>query len=173
MDPSHRFAAGRAAVGTIRLPLWPLFLCGIGLPTHTFASEPIPASGSMVLPATVVERDLYESFIGSPALSIDTLGIYHFGRDTAGLRSMVNLGLGPISLALGVMVADGTDFNVSIDAFSYQSNGWECALGYGLEDGPYLHVGAPLIEGLRARVFTSMNLGGNPIIGLGLEAAPW
>jgi hypothetical protein len=136
-------------------------------------AEPIPASGAMSLPITPVERDTYTSFMGSPAISVEALGIYHFGAEAAGVRPMVNLALGPLSIGVGVLIADEVSFDAALDVFSYQSSGWRFAIGVGIETGGIISLGVPLIEGLRLRALTSLNFSGDPIVGLGVEAAPW
>ena len=126
--------------------------------------------------ARTADRRPWRSFMSSPGLAVEAMGMLRGGwgkyDGLAYLRAMANLRLGPLALGVGAIVGSETRFNVHLDVFSYQSAGWQLALGAGLADGGTLRFAFPIVDGLRGRVMTSFGpLGFSG--GLGLEVEPW
>jgi len=150
----------------------------------TWAESPRPAAGDSTangfeLPrvSRSAEDTPYRSFSGSPGLSLEAVGLVRTGSegglaDPFYVRTMGIFRLGPVLLSLGAVIGDEVLFNVHLDVFSYQSNGWDFSIGAGWVDGGTLRFGVPIIEGLRARAMIS----GGPLGfsgGLGVEVEPW
>ena len=156
----------------------------IGPAAH--AEEPLrvatttTAGTSLRLPALshTAESRPWRSFMSSPGLSVEALGMFRGGWgdksfDGVGyLRAMANMRLGPLALGVGAIVGAETRFNVHLEVFSYQSAGWELGIGAGLFDGGTIRFAFPIIDGLRGRVMTSFG-GAGFSGGLGLEVEPW
>jgi hypothetical protein len=148
----------------------------VGSVGRASAGDPIvPAHGAMPLPSVSLSAEdrPYESFMGSPGVSIEAVALYGFGDELLRLRPTAIVRFGPLVVGLGVVISDGeVAFNAHLEAFSFQSHGWEIALGAGLEDGGTLRFGIPIVSGLRVRVMTAID-GSGFVAGLGLETAPW
>lgn len=159
------------------------FTAGLATPAHaegppkrTLPAEPGPGAdrkGGLELPELSLSgnEERYTSFGGSPALSIEALAV--IGSDEGfAFRPMVQTRLGPLSLGLGALIGEEVRFNVHLDVFSYQSNGWDFGIGTGLNEYATVRFAIPLVEGLRIRAMGGYGaLGG--FGGLGLETAPW
>jgi len=163
------------------LALVPLIACATA--ARAEPSPPprtLPAEGSSADPAAELRlpalslsgsETRYTSFVGSPALSLEALAVVGSDEGFA-FRPMVQTRLGPLSLGLGALIGKEVRFNVHLDVFSYQSNGWDFGIGAGITEYATLRFAIPIIEGLRARI-----MGGYGAVGgfgaLGLETAPW
>ena len=158
------------------------------------ADPPVmPLGDTATLPPSAAPNRVNDAFTGVIGISAEVTMLavrrapMEMDNGTT-LRACGTLRLGPFVACVGVHKhGDSTKLNLALDAFSYEHNGWEIALGYGTLDGSTLRAAIPLTvfavpKQFRLRVMASyggiavssrQNFTGPISAGGGLEVEVW